>query len=405
MKLLESIRYALIALRTNKLRSVLTMLGIIIGVGAVIMLLSLSIGAKNQIDHGIEDIGSNIAMVVPGRVDLGGSLTAKPSERRGGTYFQSNRLRPELADEMQKELPPGFYVTPIVTDNRPVKYGEKSYFTQFVGASENYPQVRGQRVSKGEFFGRKDRFRNVCVIGSTVAEELFGETDPIGKEVTLGARKFRIIGLMEKRGTSFLIDNDDIVLVHYGIISRFYGKSTADNILIKAPTPEDVGLATKLAEEVLLKEIDASEFTIIPQTEMLSFAGNISRIMTYLIVAIAGISLLVGGIGIMNIMLVSVTERTNEIGLRKAVGAKSRSVLAQFLIESLIMTLAGGLVGVGFAVVGSKVVGGLLGIPDETTPWSIALAFFFSTTIGLFFGIYPARKAAKMEPIEALRRE
>ncbi len=405
MKLWESARYALVALRANKMRSALTMLGIVIGVGAVITLLSLSIGAKNQINRGIEDIGTNIVMIVPGTVELSGSIGSKPSERRGGTMLQANYLRPELAEEIEKELPTGFYATCILMDARPISYKNKSYFTNVVGTGESYPQVRDQKVAAGYFFSRKDRTRDVCVIGSFTARELFGELNPLGREIKVANRKLKVIGVLEEKGKSFLIDNDDLVLIPSGLSARAFGKSESDYILVKAPSPGEVSRAAEISREVLSKTLEETDFTIIPQTQMLSFAGGIARLLTYLVVAIAGISLLVGGIGIMNIMLVSVTERTREIGLRKAVGAKPRNIMTQFLTEALILTIAGGALGIALAVAGSKSLGSLLRIPEVITAWSVLLAFLFSFAVGIFFGIYPAYKAARLEPIEALRYE
>ena len=344
-------------------------------------------------------------MVMPGRLELQSSIGTKPSEIKGGVPFQSNRLRPEMAEDIRDALPEGFYVTPIVMDARPATYGERSHFTNFIGTDSYYPQVRSQDIEGGEFFLPRDYGRKVCVLGPTTAEALFGSSDPIGKEIRVGPHRLEVIGVLEAKGRPFLIDNDDIILIPATVYGRLYGKSTADNFLVKAPTPEELEQASLITEEVLLEFMGANEFTVIPQTEMLGFAGTISRIMTYFIAAIASISLLVGGIGIMNIMLVSVTERTNEIGLRKAVGAKSRNIMSQFLTEALFMSLLGGLLGIGLAVVGSKSIGAALGIPEEITIWSVFLAFFFSSAVGLFFGMYPAYNAAKMDPIQAIRHE
>lgn len=405
MNPVESFKNAFANLRVHKMRSALTILGITIGVGTVIMLLALSLGAKSEIDQGIEDIGSNIALVVPGKVELEATLSTKPSEMKGGVPFQSNRLRPEMAEDIRDRLPEDYYVTPAILDARPVSFGDSSYFTQFIGTDEFYPMVRDQGVSSGTFFKRRDADRKVCVIGATTAERLFAQSDPLGKEIRIGPHRFKVLGVLAEKGRSFLLDNDDIVLVPYGVYGRLYGKPTTDYFLVKSPTAEEMDRAASITEEVLLEDLEADEFTVIPQTEMLGFAGSISRIMTWFVVAIACISLLVGGIGIMNIMLVSVTERTNEIGLRKAVGAKSRSIMGQFLAEALAMSLLGGLAGVGLAVFGSMGLGSLLGIPERITTWSIALAFGFSLAVGVFFGLYPAFKAARMDPIEAMRYE
>ncbi len=401
----ESFKSAFIALRVNKMRSGLTMLGIVIGVGTVIMLISLSLGAKNNINKGIEDIGTNVVLVVPGKMDLTGGLSDKPSERKGGSFVQANRISPDMADDIQKELPPGFYSTPILVDTRPIKYRSGSYFTQFVGVGDEYPEVRGQTVVEGEFFQKRDRNRNVCVLGDTAAKAIFEDADPLGQEVIVGSVKLKVIGVLEKKGRSFLIDNDDMVLVPYPLMQRYFGKNTADYIIVSAPSAAEVDEAKDIAVSVMSEELGEDEFTAIPQSDMLGFAGSISRIMTYLVVAIASISLMVGGIGIMNIMLVSVTERTREIGLRKAVGAKPRHILSQFITEAVVMSFTGGAMGIVLAIFGARGLGKALRIPTDTATWAIMLAFFVSVGIGLFFGVYPAWKAARMEPIEALRTE
>ncbi len=402
---LDSLKSAFVSLRVNKMRASLTMLGMIIGVSAVITLVSLSLGAKNNINRGIEDIGTNVVLVMPGKIELTGSLGEKPSERRGGNLVQSNRIRPEIADGLQKELPDGFFAVPTMFDARPIKKGNKSYFTQFVGTGEYYLQARGQSMASGDFFTHRDRGRRVAVLGSTAARELFGEEDPLGKEITVGAVKFRVIGVMAEKGRSFLIDNDDIVLIPFTQMRRYYGKYNLDSILVTAPSPERVDEAKVMTETYLSRELGPDEFTAIPQSEMLGFAGSISRIMTYLVVAIASISLLVGGIGIMNIMLVSVTERTREIGLRKAVGAKARHILVQFVTEAVVLSFSGGVLGMALAVVGSRNLGRVLHIPAEMAAWVFILAFGVSVGIGLFFGIYPAWRASRLQPIEALRQE
>ncbi len=221
----------------------------------------------------------------------------------------------------------------------------------------------------------------------------------------MGSVKLKVIGVMEEKGRSFLIDNDDMVLIPETIMQRYYAKSTADYFLVSAPDVEQVPEAKDIAVKVLSEEMGPDEFTAIPQSDMLGFAGSISRIMTYLVVAIASISLLVGGIGIMNIMLVSVTERTHEIGLRKAVGAKPRHILSQFVTEAVVLSFTGGAIGIGLAVVGARGLSRVLNIPNEMAVWVFLLAFFVSVGIGLFFGVYPAWRAARMEPIEALRME
>ena len=397
---------SLVSLRANKLRSFLTMLGVIIGVGAVIMMVSLGLGARGEIGSSIQAIGSNLLVVVPGKIDLSSSIGKDPSEFRGGIGAQINMLRPELAGVLQAKLPPGYQVSPILIDTRSMRYGSREHFTRVVGTNEHYLSVRGYSMAEGEFFSRLEMGRDVCVIGPSVAQALFGEIDPLGKQLTISGHRFTVRGVTAPKGATFFIDNDDIVWIPYGKMSRYFGKNRADNILVQSPDQERVRAAQTLIADILLEEgLEDYEFTVITQEDLVAFSESILSILTYLLGAIAGISLLVGGIGIMNIMLVSVTERTREIGIRKAIGAKTRDIMFQFLLESTIISLVGGVIGIALAWAGATVFSRIFDIPNLMTLWAIALAFTFSGGVGIFFGVYPAVKAARLDPITSLRYE
>ncbi len=388
------------------MRAFLTMLGVIIGVGAVIMMVSLGLGAKTEVSSSIEAIGSNLLMVVPGQIDLNNIIGKDPSQIRGGMGTQANHIRPEVADSLQDNLPEGFYAAPLMIDTRAMSYGSREHFTQVVGTNENYPQVRGYTMAEGEFFSRMDKNRDVCVIGPNVAEVLFGGMDPLGKQITIGSHRFTVLGVTAPKGKTFFVNNDDMVWIPYSKMSRYFGKTVVDDIMVQAPDKAGVEDVKPIIEETMSQNnLTNYEYTVITQDDLVAFADSILRILTYLLGAIAGISLLVGGIGIMNIMLVSVTERTREIGIRKAIGAKTQEVMFQFLLESMTISLVGGIIGIIFAWVGATAISNVLDIPANMTLWAVALAFFFSAGVGIFFGVYPAYKAARLDPITSLRHE
>ncbi len=406
MNVWESLRMALVSLRANKMRSFLTMLGVIIGVGAVIMMVSLGLGAKNEIGSSIEAIGSNLVIVVPGKIDLSGIMGKDPSQIRGGFGQQANRLRPELAGYLQENIPPGHYAAPIVIDTRRMSHGPREHFAQVIGTNENYPRVRGYTVAEGRFFSRLDANHDVCVIGPGVSQALFGEGDPLERQITIGSRRFTVIGVTEPKGSTFFINNDDLVWIPYGKMSAYFGKGLVDNLLVQAPDKQGVEEVVPLIEDLMdARGFSEFEYTVITQDDLVAFADSILRILTYLLGAIAGISLLVGGIGIMNIMLVSVTERTREIGIRKAIGAKTRDVMFQFLLESVSISIVGGIIGIILAWTGATVISRIVDLPNQMTLWAVSLAFFFSAGVGVFFGVYPATKAAGLDPISSLRHE
>mgnify|MGYP001048588806 CR=1 FL=1 len=413
MNLTEQIRLALRALSVNKLRSALTMLGIIIGVGAVITLLSVGEGVQNLVRSQLQSIGTNLLFVVSG--NLGGSsssglsLTLKDAEA--------------IADPFN--VPDVSAVAPEVLSNADVSYGKTSLRVSVSGVTPSYVEVRNRPVALGAFLDDVDinaRSR-VTVIGSRIAERLFDEAGvyPIGATLKINNIPFKVIGVLEERGgTGGPGGNQDEVVVvplstaHERLFPRFHnrkGEPMLSVVYAQVVSEDRMEAASQEISELLRQRHnilfqDDDDFTVINQQDLLSIFGQITGVLTIFLGAIAGISLLVGGIGIMNIMLVSVTERTREIGLRKAVGAKRRDILVQFLIESVVLALVGGLVGVALGAGGALAISRLQSdLTAVVTPQSVLLATSFSAAVGLFFGIYPATRASRLNPIEALRYE
>jgi putative ABC transport system permease protein len=416
MNIVEQIRLALRALSVNKLRSALTMLGIIIGVGAVITLLSVGAGVQNLVTSQLQSIGTNLLFVVSGnlggdtgRASSGLTLTLSDAEAVGDPF----------------NVPDVVAVAPEVLSNAEVSYGKTTLRVSVSGVTPSYAPVRNRTVALGSFLTDQDinsRSR-VAVIGSRIAERFFGETAtfPVGASIKINNIPFRVIGVLEERGGTGGPggNQDEVVMVpmstaHERLFPRFHnrrGEPMLSVIYAQVVEEERMEAASEEIAELLrerhdIRFQDEDDFTVINQQDLLSIFGQITNVLTIFLGAIAGISLLVGGIGIMNIMLVSVTERTREIGLRKAVGAKRRDILLQFLIESVVLSLIGGLLGIALGASGAM---GISRLQDDlvavVTPQSIMLATSFSAAVGLFFGIYPATRAASLNPIEALRYE
>jgi putative ABC transport system permease protein len=407
MNLGENIRVALRALGANKLRSALTMLGIIIGVGAVVGLLAIGNGASAVITNQVQGIGSNLVQVVAGRIRQGGQSTQ-------GTLYLSDY------NALNRELKNVAGIAPLAQASATVTYERETLSAQVTASTPSFLQVRSYEIERGRFITDADRDRGsrVAVIGSETARQLFGGLNPIGRTIKVNGVQFDVIGLFVTKGGGGFGSADEIIVIPLetgyerlsGSTTVRNGKQTLSGISISASSPDVLDQVKKDLERIIRREHklrgdDANDFTIFTQAELLSTLGTITTTLQVFLGAIAGISLLVGGIGIMNIMLVSVTERTREIGLRKAVGARQSTILGQFLVETIVLSLVGGTLGIGLglAIAFGVTVADL--IQAEVTWQSIALAFGFSAAVGLFFGIYPAYRASRLRPIEALRYE
>ncbi len=405
MRLLATLSMAIRALRRNLLRTLLTMLGIIIGVGAVIAMVSIGNGAKAQVEAQIASLGQNVIMILSGQVTRGGfsmGFGSAPTLTKG----DYEALRSET-DSVRG-------VSPEVRSFVQIAAGNQNLNTQVFGVGEDYIEIRAWPLRSGSNFTETD-VRNaakVAVIGQTTATTLFGDSDPVGQVVRIKNAPFTIVGALAPKGMAMMgNDQDDIILVPYtSAMVRLTGATTFRSFLVQAAGPGDMARTQEEIVELLRQRHRIGpdrddDFMVRTQEEIAAMATSTSRIMTVLLGAIAGVSLLVGGIGIMNIMLVSVTERTREIGLRLAVGARSRDILWQFLIEAVVLSVAGGLLGIGLGVGGARAVSANFGWTTLVSAQSIVLAFAFSAAIGVFFGFYPARQASRLDPIEALHYE
>ena len=403
MSILESLTNALSALLANKLRSLLTMLGVIIGVGAIITTTSIGEGAKADITERIQTLGANILAVRPGQ-----------SRFRGRGSADARKSLTVADMEALEERGQTFgYVTPEVSSRAQVKYLNKNSNTTIVGTSPAYLVTANFTVEKGRFFTDSEiRYRQrVCVLGKTVVDNLFGETEPIGQTVKIKNVGFHVVGVMKEKGASGWRNPDDQVFIPYSTaMKRVFGEDYLSSIsiqanddkLIEAAETEVTELLRKQHKIPINKELD---FHIRNQAEFMETLEESSQTFTNMILGIAVVSLVVGGIGIMNIMLVSVTERTKEIGLRKAVGAQRSDILVQFLVESTTLALVGGLVGIGVGIIGAEMVPSIWGWRTVISLMYAGAAFVVSALVGVFFGAYPAWKAAKLHPIDALRHE
>lgn len=401
MNMVESFNVSFEAIKLNKVRSGLTMLGVIIGVMAVILLISIGEGARRYIYEELGSLGTNLLIVAPGKTATkGGFHPPVAGTVRKLVYDDALALRKRAT-----------YLTdavPIMFATGKIKYFNLSRDTSIVGCTEEYFRVRNLNIEIGTFISSidVDAKRKVIVLGKTVKRELFGDANPLGKMVTLNDARYRVIGIMEKKGVALGFDIDDIVFIPTTSAQELFDTDSLFQIITKVGRAEDIGKAEEQIKEILIKKHNNKEdFTLVSQDEMISVMGKVLNIMTGVLGGIAGISLLVGGIGIMNIMLVSVKERTREIGLRKAVGAKKRDILLQFLIEAISLSLTGGLIGIGFGIGIALLIPRFTFLPTMVSLWSVMIAFLFSAAVGIFFGVYPARKAATLDPIQALRYE
>ena len=394
MQLGEASRVAFTSIAANRMRSALTVLGVVIGVMSVVLLVAVGTGARNVVTSGVEDLGSNLLIVAPGSFEFGQAPTV--------SKFTIDDL-----ERVQRELGPQTPVTGNLASGETVRGSATSAFASVIGVTETFDEVLNRQIARGEFLTQSDvaTGRRVTVLGASAADALFPNTDPIGKSVTVSGLRFRVIGVFGSLGAALGVDRDAQVVVPLTAAQRLLGTRRVDSLFIKAPDNSDLDEIMARVQTLLAERFDAEEFTIVSQEEILGVAGQILDTLTFVLAAIAGISLLVGGIGVSNIMLVSVQERTREVGLRKALGARTRDITSQFLVEAVVLCGVGGLIGIGTGIGLAALAAAVTPVPAAVTWWSVALAFGTSLTVGVVFGVFPARRAGRLDPVIALRYE
>jgi len=390
----EAFRVALDALRANRLRSGLTMLGVVIGVAAVVILVAIGSGARQEVESQVEGLGSNLILVVPGRFEFGSAPSV-------------SRLQLDDADLLIREVGDPRAVAATVASGENIRVGNKETFATVQGMTESVPLVFNRPLARGSYFGGTDvdTRRRVAVLGSATADAVFGDVDPIGRQVTIAGVRFRVVGVFESVGSAFGVSRDLDVHIPITTMQRLIGVDRIDGFAVKAPTSEGIESLQARLIEALESAYPGEEFSAVTQTQILGTIGRILGLLTLVLAAIAAISLIVGGVGVSNIMLVSVRERTREIGLRKALGARQRDILMQFLIEAVLLCVIGGLLGIGLGVGVSLLADTFTPLPALIAWWSPALAFGVSAAVGIFFGVAPARRAGRLDPVVALRTE
>jgi putative ABC transport system permease protein len=405
MNYVNSVKIALNALKRNKFRAFLTMLGIIIGVASVIVMLAIGQGSKKSIQDQMSGMGTNLIFAMPGAEQKGGV-------RMGNSDAKSMKLTD--VDAIEKNCPAISDVSPEVRSSGQAVVGNQNWPTTIYGVNNKYFNIRKYTIGRGRTFTETEiqTYAKVCLIGQTVVENLFGKADPIGQTIRFGKIPLIIIGILGEKGENGMgQDQDDLVMAPYTTVQKRILAITHIQSIAASAASESQNeaaieqMTTSLRNSHQLKKGDADDFQVRSQSEMVQMFSSISNIMTILLGAISGISLLVGGIGIMNIMYVSVTERTREIGLRLSVGGRGNDILLQFLIESILLSVFGGVIGITIGIVATQVMASIMSWPVVITTVSLIMSFLVCSAIGIFFGWYPARKAASLNPIDALRYE
>ena len=404
MDIIELIKISLEALKANKTRSGLTMLGIIIGVTSVILLVSIGSGLRTYVTQQLEGLGANSLFVFPGEIEIapggGGGGGGTP-----GAGVASSKFTFEHVRQLQREGRTIKTVMAYTENNGTMRYKGKTHVTQVAGVGPEYQKVRDQKVILGTFFtpSQYNSAKKVAVLGKSVAEELFGQENPIGKKISVSEQNYTVLGVLEEKGAFGSIDMDDQVFIPATTAMQQFDMEYVQSLWIQSLSSETVPETKEEVEKILSRTLKDDEFSVLDTKSILGVISSILGVLTAALAGIAAISLVVGGIGIMNIMLVSVTERTREIGLRKAVGATPQAILTQFLIEAVILSFFGGAIGISLGVLGSLAIGHFF--TTSITLWSICLAFGVSALVGIIFGVAPAAKAAGLNPIDALRFE
>jgi putative ABC transport system permease protein len=405
MNLTELIRTAFEALKTNKSRTVLTMLGVVIGVASVILLVSIGNGLQTYITKQLESLGANTVMVVPGNVNIGSEKGGNSGGGFPGAGVSSSKFTFSHLNELKKEALTIKLIMAYTENNGTVKYRGIARIVQIAGVGPEYPIARNTQISQGNFFNlsQYSSAKKVVVLGKTVADKLFGEKTSVGEKVTIADQPYLVVGVMEKKGSFGQIDMDNQVFIPTTTAMRVFDMQYIQTFWVQSQNANTVEQTKQEIKRILLKSLKEDDFSIVDTKSILDVISQIIGVLTIALGGIAAISLVVGGVGIMNIMLVSVTERTREVGLRKAMGAKPKIILNQFLIEASVLSIGGGLIGIGLGILLSALINHFFA--TTITLWSIILAFLVSASIGIGFGVYPAYKAAKLNPIEALRYE
>lgn len=396
MELLQIIETAITSLKTNKTRTILTMLGVIIGVSSVILLVSIGNGLQTYITSQLESLGANSLFVIPGNVGEGGFP---------GAGVASSKFTFEHLNRLKKEAGSIKIIMPYIESNGTVKYKGNSRVVQIAGIGQEYLEMRDTKVIQGDFFNlsQYNSAKKVAVLGFTVAEKLFSGKNPVGEKITLANQPYLVLGVLEKKGSFGQIDLDNQVFIPATTSMREFNMEHIQSFWLQSQNKNTINQTKDEINKILSQSLKKDDFSLVDTKSILDVITRVIGVLTVALGGIAAISLVVGGVGIMNIMLVSVTERTREIGLRKAVGATPKIILNQFLVEATVLSLGGGLIGITLGILGSLTLSHFF--TTTITLWSIFLAFFVSASIGIIFGVFPAYKAARLNPIEALRYE